>query len=57
MSDAPEEEGAEGDVDQAPFVVSHEASPAHHPSEGLRRPRAARLSREERPAVTPPAQP
>ena len=40
MSDAPEEEGAEGDVDhglgdvEALFIVSHEASPAHHPTEG-----------------------
>lgn len=40
MSDTSEEEGAEGDVDhclgdvEALLVISHQASPAHYPSEG-----------------------
>ena len=40
MSDTPEEEGTEGNVDhglgdvEALFVHLHEASPAHHPAEG-----------------------
>ena len=40
MSEPPEQEGSEGDMDHGVrdidplFIVAHEAAPAHHPAEG-----------------------